>query len=200
MAKLGKRSTQSQPAPLEPLEKLPPIYVKMIYSGGQTGVDRAALEMAIELDIPHGGWCPRGRLAEDGPIAKKFKLKETESDRYYVRTERNVKEAEGTLILYRRALSGGTALTRSYAQRHRKPHLCIPLKAVSTLKQIARIRTWLHEHKISILNIAGPRESSAPGIASEAKQLLRQLLHTPRHALPPVANAKSKPVRRSPAK
>lgn len=176
---MAKRA--SSPRAVPPAAKpLPPLPVKMIISGGQTGVDRAALEIAIELSIPHGGFCPRGRLAEDGPIPAHFLLKETESDRYYVRTECNVLYAEGTLILYRGRLSRGTTLTRKYAQRHRKPSLCVSLKPGREGPQIARIRTWLHERRIQVLNIAGPRESSAVGIAAEAKNFLRQLLVPPR--------------------
>lgn len=205
MAERTKGRTKSRAKlaeePSVQLATLPAIYVKMIFSGGQTGVDRAALEIAFdELHIPYGGWCPHGRLAEDGRIPKRFsELKETASDRYHVRTELNVKESEATLILYKRPMSRGTALTRKYAQRLRKPNLCVLLKRVMPIKEIIKIRTWLQEHKVSILNIAGPRESTAPGIASEAKQLLRQVLHTPRHALPPAVPKKLKPTRRSPA-
>ncbi len=153
----------------------PKLPVKMIFSGGQTGVDRTALEIAIELDIPHGGWCPRGRLAEDGPIAKKFKLKETASRQYYVRTELNVKETNGTLILFREKMSSGTALTQKYANQQGKPCLCLDLKKESAADLAARIRAWLIDKKIQILNIAGPRASSAKGIAEDVRRVLREV-------------------------
>lgn len=85
--------------------------VRRIVSGGQTGVDRAALDVAMQLSIEHGGWCPRGRLAEDGTIPSRYDLRETRSAKYHVRTERNVVDSDATLILYRKSLTGGTLLT-----------------------------------------------------------------------------------------
>ena len=164
-----------------PAPSLPPNYVRWIISGGQTGVDRSALEIAIELNIPHGGWCPKGRLAEDGPIAEHFQLKETTSAQYWDRTEKNVLEAEGTLILYRGKLTRGSSLTRKYAQRHGKTFRCVQLKPGNERQLISMIRCWLARWKIKTLNIAGPRESTSPGIAEEAKTFLRQLLTRPKH-------------------
>ena len=94
-----------------------------IISGGQTGVDRAALDVAVELEIPHGGWCPKGRLAEDGRIPDSYKLRETTSREYAVRTEQNVLDSDGTLILYRESISGGTELTLRLAEKHRRKGL-----------------------------------------------------------------------------
>ncbi|MCD6446738.1 MAG: putative molybdenum carrier protein, partial [Candidatus Marinimicrobia bacterium] len=82
-----------------------------IISGGQTGADRAGLDAAMELNIPVGGWCPKGRKSEDGPIDNKYPLQETTSGDYRVRTERNVKESDGTLIFTLGKPTGGTALT-----------------------------------------------------------------------------------------
>lgn len=163
----------------------PKLPVKMIISGGQTGVDRAALEVAIELDIPHGGWCPHGRLAEDGPIDARFKLRETESRRYFVRTELNVQEATGTLILFRGKMTSGTALTQKYARQWKKPCLVLDLTRETTADHAARIRAWLIDHKIQILNIAGPRASSAAGIGDEVRHVLRELFRPVRHTSPP---------------
>lgn len=171
-------------------KSLPPHYVRWIISGGQTGVDRAALEIAIELNIPHGGWCPKGRLAEDGPIDKKFDLKETDSAQYWVRTEKNVQEAEGTLILYRGKLTRGSSLTRKYAQRHGKTYRCVQLKPGNEGRLISSIRSWLCQREIKTLNIAGPRESTAPGIGAEAKAFLRLLFIRPKHAKPAKAKRK----------
>src|SRR5688572_12994856 len=89
--------------------------VQRIVSGGQTGVDRGALDAAIALGIEHGGWCPRGRLAEDGQIPRRYQLTETKTSKYRERTERNVLDSDGTLILFRALLSGGTELTRRLA-------------------------------------------------------------------------------------
>lgn len=179
MAKAVKKSkTKTAVRPRRP--KLP---VKMIISGGQTGVDRAALEVALELDIPHGGWCPKGRLAEDGPIPSQYLVKETASRLYYVRTELNVKEANGTLILFRAKMSSGTALTQKYARRQKKPCLCLDLQTGKTSDLAARIRAWLIDKSIQILNIAGPRASSAIGIGDEVRQVLFEVFCTSNSSL-----------------
>jgi hypothetical protein len=101
--------------------------LRKIISGGQTGVDRGALDAAIELGLEHGGWCPMGRIAEDGFIPTRYALRQTDTEKYAERTERNLLEADGTLILYRRELSGGTDLTRYLCQRHGRPLLLIDL-------------------------------------------------------------------------
>ncbi len=144
-----------------------------IVSGGQTGVDRAALDVAIEMGIPHGGWCPRGRLAEDGTIPPRYQLVETDSPDYAVRTERNVLDADATLILCRGQPTGGTELTLRLAQRHGKPHLAVDLQQPIDPQAIRR---WLAEHGRGTLNVAGPRESQSPGIHAEAREFLRRLL------------------------
>jgi hypothetical protein len=144
-----------------------------IVSGGQTGVDRAALDVAIALGIPHGGWCPRGRLAEDGRIPRRYKLEETESPEYRVRTERNVIDSDATLILCRGVPSGGTELTLRFAQRYSKPHLIIDL---DNPPDVETVRTWLAESAAETLNVAGPRESQGPGIAEQAQEFLTKLL------------------------
>lgn len=143
-----------------------------IISGGQTGVDRAALDVAITLGIPHGGWCPRGRLAEDGRIPDHYRLDETASVDYAARTERNVVDADGTLILSRGRLGGGTRLTHRLARQQKKPCLTIDLEG-PTDPTIAR--EWLEAHDIRILNVAGPRESQSPGIGDDAKRFLMEL-------------------------
>lgn len=143
-----------------------------VISGGQTGVDRAALDVAMQLGIRHGGWCPAGRLAEDGPISAIYQLLETESAEYRVRTEKNVIDSDATLILYRRCLSGGTELTRRLAVRYNKPRMLIDLAQGFDLLKIA---TWISDEHIVRLNVAGPRESGHPGISSQARQFLNRL-------------------------
>jgi len=143
--------------------------VKRIVSGGQTGVDRGALNAAIALGIDHGGWCPSGRRAEDGTIPGRYDLRETEAAEYHIRTERNVLDSDATLILYRGELTGGTQLTEQIARRHAKPHMSVDLDAGVALGDIA---AWLHANKIAVLNVAGPRESSAEGVEAESEQLL----------------------------
>lgn len=144
-----------------------------IVSGGQTGVDRAALDAAIALGLPHGGWCPAGRRAEDGPISRKYLLRETRSPKYGVRTRRNVRDSDGTLILHRGELSGGTELTRRIAIELNRPLLIIDLDAPPELELVRR---WIEEQEIRVLNVAGPRESSSPGIGQSAFSFLSGLL------------------------
>jgi hypothetical protein len=140
------------------------IFSKVI-SGGQTGVDRAALDVALELGIPCGGWCPKGRKAEDGPIDPKYPLKETTSPNYALRTEKNVREADGTLVLTKGPVSGGTALTVQLAIQYEKPYLIIDL--YNKIDPLI-VREWGEKNKIEILNVAGPKESRVPGIHNQA--------------------------------
>ena len=126
-----------------------------IVSGGQTGVDRAALDAALELGLPCGGWCPRGRLAADGPIDRRYPLNETPTSEYTLRTEWNVRDSDGTLILSVGPPSGGTALTVDCARRQHKPRLVIDLEGEVYPDGV---QSWILSHQITTLNIAGPRE------------------------------------------
>ncbi len=158
--------------------ELPQAGVRKIVSGGQTGVDQAALAAAIELGLDHGGWCPRGRLSESGPIPARFQLQETHSAEYWVRTEQNVIDSDATLILYRGELRGGTALTHRLAAKHHRPCLLIDLAQPALLAPPALIdpvRGWLQQSAVRVLNVAGPRESSCPGIQQEAQAFLRNV-------------------------
>jgi hypothetical protein len=145
---------------------------RKIISGGQSGVDRAALDVAIALDIPHGGYCPRGRRAEDGRIPDRYLLTETESARYELRTEQNVLAADATLIVCRGPLAGGTKLTRRLARRHGRPCLVVDLDSPPSPEEMLQ---WLAAHGRRVLNIAGPRESQSPGIHGEAIAWLQSL-------------------------
>ncbi len=149
-----------------------PPRVEKIISGGQTGVDRAALDVALAMGISCGGWCPRGRRAEDGCIPSRYPLVEMTSANYAARTKRNVREADATLILFRGEPSGGTLLTQRTVARLGKPYLSVDLHAPTAL---AAIVAWLRESTIRILNVAGPRESQSPGIALQATQLLHDV-------------------------
>lgn len=146
---------------------------EQIVSGGQTGVDRAALDVALELGIPCGGWCPKGRRAEDGLIPDVYPLRESPTANYAERTALNVKDSDGTLILSRGPLRGGTALTKTFAERYRRPFLVVDLR--DDTSQL--IHEWLSAHSIRVLNVAGPRESSQPGITRQAATFLRALLN-----------------------
>lgn len=132
-------------------------------------MDRAALDAAIAAGIPHGGWCPRGRLAEDGPISYRYQLTETFGAEYTERTERNVEDSDGTLILHRGSLGRGTELTYRFALRLSKPCMVLNLDSHPLPQAVAQ---WLQATGISTLNIAGPRESTTPGIYDEAKEFL----------------------------
>jgi hypothetical protein len=145
-----------------------------IISGGQTGVDRAALDAALDRDLPCGGWCPQGRRAEDGPIPARYPLQETPTPDYPDRTERNVQEGDATLILTRGRPDCGTALTRRLARRHARPCLVIDLAAAPPFATV--VVDWLEENNVRILNVAGPRESSQPGIYQQARAYLEQVL------------------------
>jgi len=144
-----------------------------IVSGGQTGVDRGALDAAIAMGAAHGGWCPRGRLAEDGPIPDRYQLSETDSAEYPIRTEQNVLDSDATLILCRGRLSGGTELTLRLAERHRRPHLVVDLRDPCPPQEVRR---WLQTQGVQVLNVAGPRESQSPGIGAEARGFVEAVL------------------------
>ncbi|MBN2579801.1 MAG: putative molybdenum carrier protein [Pirellulales bacterium] len=140
-----------------------------IISGGQTGVDRGALNAARALKIPHGGWCPKGRLTEDGAIPKRYRLRETDSADYTDRTERNVLDADATLILCRGPLTGGTRLTQRLCEEHQKSHRVVDLTRPPSKKNVL---DWLQENGVEVLNVAGPRESQCPGIQDECQEFL----------------------------
>lgn len=144
-----------------------------VVSGGQTGVDRAALDAAREMGIPFGGWCPRGRRAEDGPIPATYPLRETPSGGYPERTAWNVRDSDGTLVITRGKPQGGTGLTVSLARRAGRPVLVVDLEAGY---RVSDARAFLAENDIRVLNVAGPRESETPGIHDEAVGFLRELL------------------------
>ncbi len=144
-----------------------------IISGGQSGVDRAALSFALENNIPCGGWCPKGRLAEDGPIDQKYPLKESNSSLYVVRTKLNVDEGDGTLILYTDKIGRGTNYTAKYAALRLKHLLMININEEG---QSEKVKNWLKQNEIETLNIAGPRESTSPGIYQLSMDFLERVL------------------------
>jgi hypothetical protein len=134
--------------------------IKKVISGGQTGADRAGLDAAMAAGIPTGEFCPKGRLAEDGTIPERYPLVELSGRGYAARIEKNVVEADGTLILNIGRLTGGTKLTEGVAKKQGKPSLVVQLDLAPGL---AGVIAWIDKHGISVLNIAGPRESKFPG-------------------------------------
>ena len=144
-----------------------------LISGGQSGVDRAALDVALELGIPCGGWCPQGRRAEDGVIASKYPLEQTPLVQYQQRTEWNARDSDGTLILSIGKPEGGTLLTIDFARKHKRPCLVVDL---ALPVDVQTVKDWILGHQIENLNVAGPRASKQPDVYGRAVVFLRELL------------------------
>jgi len=163
-----------------------PVLCLKIISGGQTGVDRAALDAAMEKGMEVGGWCPRDRRSEEGAIPVHYPLKETAARSYAVRTERNVMDSDGTLILVLNEISSGTRLTVDAARAQGKPlkieHLANPVSGGllmaenSSAEQADSVVDWIQCHKIRVLNVAGPRGSSSPEIYPKARAFMELVL------------------------
>ncbi len=165
------RATES-----EPLQ----VTVERIVSGGQTGVDRAALDVARRLGIAHGGWCPRGRWAEDGVIPEHYHLQETPGHACEERTEWNVRDADATVIFsISTELTGGSAYTRWVAQQLGKPWLHLARASCPVEEAARRLREFLRHTQVRVLNVAGPRASTEPEAAQYAASVLEQVFGTP---------------------
>ncbi len=154
-----------------------------VISGGQTGADRAALDAAQEFGIETGGWCPRGRWAEDGRIPAAYPLRETPSEAVEQRTEWNVRDSDATLILVLEAMDRGTAYTEEQARAYDRPLRIVELSPADLSETPRRTMSgfdrafhtthaWIAEHNVSVLNVAGPRESNAPGLYRAARRFL----------------------------
>ena len=156
----------------------PTLVVFKIISGGQTGADRAALDVAIRHGFPHGGWCPKGRKAEDGPIGGQYQLTETHSANYLQRTEWNVRDSDATVIFtLGPELSGGSLKTAEFAKKHQKLWLHLPYRGGTYLPTSEeKLQEFLTRHQIRVLNVAGSRESKAPGIRSWTASVLEETL------------------------
>lgn len=150
--------------------------VKKIISGGQTGADQAALDVAVELGIPHGGWIPKGRKTEDGVLSEKYQLQEMSTVSYAKRTEKNMFDSDGTLIFSHGKLTGGSALTQKVAKQHKRPCLHVDLNRISASEAVGEIQSWLKQYNIEVLNMAGPRASEDPLIYEEVCEILRGVL------------------------
>ena len=150
-------------------------FCQHIVSGGQTGVDRGALDFAIEHGYPHGGWAPQGREAEDGKIPMKYQLLELDHGGYRQRTRRNVVDSDCTLIINHGELDGGTLATRGFAERLNKPFLVVQADHGVGGESAKGVLEWLRQNQIKILNVAGPRESKRPGIYRLTRELLNEV-------------------------
>ncbi|MFC1856543.1 putative molybdenum carrier protein [Thermodesulfobacteriota bacterium] len=149
--------------------------LKKIISGGQTGADRAALDVAIKLGIPHGGWVPKGRIAEDGVLSYKYRLHEMPEGSYLESTSRNIIHSGGTLIISHGPLTEESALTHSLAARYRRPCLHINLDNDTITKSARTVAAWVKVHRIETLNVAGQRASTNPRIYQDTLFLLQRV-------------------------
>jgi hypothetical protein len=153
--------------------------IEKIVSGGQTGADRAALDFAIQHGIPHGGWCPHGRKAEDGPIGGGYLLKETPSSNYLQRTEWNVRDSDDTAVFsISPVLTGGSKKTVDLAHKHHKPVIHIARDGGPASPAQALLR-FIQNHKIKVLNVAGPRASKEAEVGAFVKEVLEELRMVP---------------------
>jgi len=147
-----------------------------IVSGGQTGVDRGALEAALECGFACGGWCPQGRTAEDGPIPGRYPLSELPGAGYEGRTRRNVLDADGTVIIHLGELQGGTRQTAEHCVRRAKPHVLIDATSCTPEQAAREIAAFVERESIAVLNVAGPRASKWPGARDFTYATVVQLL------------------------
>jgi len=149
--------------------------VTKIVSGGQTGADRAGLDAAIAVGLVYGGWCPKGRKAEDGVIPANYELQETTSADYLRRTDWNARDSDGTVIFAMKPkLSGGTLKTVSFAEKHGRPLVVITPESLPSPSEA--LSAWLSDNRIGVLNVAGPRGSKEPLVHGFAFSVLTKVL------------------------
>jgi hypothetical protein len=156
-----------------PYEKL---LLAKIVSGGQTGVDRGALDAALEARFPAGGWCSADCAAEDGPILARYPLRPLPNGGYRARTLRNVLDSDATVILAHGRLTGGTALTRDFCSQHGKPSLVLNALKLTPQEAAGKLGTFLEQHQVRTLNVAGPRASHWPDGCQYAHDTIGVLL------------------------
>jgi Circularly permutated YpsA SLOG family len=160
-----------------------------IVSGGQTGVDRAALDVALKHGIECDGWCPAGRLDEVGPIPDRYPVKELEDGSFAERTLQNVNDSDGTVIVYFEELCGGTKFTLQCCRELKRPHKLIDAAKKSPKAAAESIVDFVRKQKIDILNVAGPRQSEWPGGYDYVFRVLESFLASHNHR--PVGRQKS---------
>lgn len=151
--------------------------LEQIISGGQTGADRAALDTAIKFNIPHGGWITRGRRTEDGPLPEKYRLREMISRDYPSRTRQNILDSNGTVIIFRGDLTGGSRLTYTAARVAGKPVCRINLLTQDIFEAALILQSFVLENYIRVLNVAGPRASHDPAIYFDVKSVIESMLY-----------------------
>lgn len=147
-----------------------------IVSGGQTGVDRGALDAALSAGAPCGGWCPPGRRAEDGPIPERYPLQELPRGGYASRTRRNVEDSDATLVVMFPGAGPGTRLTLEHATACTRPLLLVDAERHSPQAAADRVLRFVRSNEVGTLNVAGPRASEAPGAADYARRVMERVL------------------------
>lgn len=150
--------------------------IEKIISGGQTGADQAALDAAIKLGIPYGGWIPKGNLTEDGPLSDRYNLIEMPTESYQERTKKNIRESDGTLILSHGRLTGGSDYTEKWALEYGKPIVHIDLSNVTPFDAAVQINDWLVDYDIKVMNVAGPRASKDSKIYQSTLDIIESVL------------------------
>ena len=150
--------------------------IEKIISGGQTGADQAALDAAIKIGIPHGGWIPKGCLTEDGPLPDKYDLIEMPTASYPERTKKNISESDGTLILSHGRLTGGSEYTRKWALKYGKHLLHIDLSSIMSFDAAVLINDWIVDYDIKVMNVAGPRASKDSKIYQTTLDIIESAL------------------------
>ena len=163
----GRLNARTPPANARPLT---------LVSGGQTGVDRGALDAALARGTPCGGWCPAGRRAEDGPIPDRYPVKPLPERAYAARTRRNVRDSDATVIFHHGPLVGGSGLTAREARAAGRPLLTLDAARLDVRACTSRLDRFVREHRVQVLNVAGPRASQWPGGRRRAFAVLRRLL------------------------
>jgi hypothetical protein len=164
--------------------------IAKIISGGQTGADRGGLDAALDSGVPHGGWCPKGRISEDRIIPERYNLVETRSTAYPARTEANIVDAHCTVVFTFGKLTGGSKKTVALAQKHQRPCLCLDLSILTDEAAARGVLEWLSPGGLirsgmavpppnPVLNVAGSRESKAPGIQQRVRDVMRMALKPP---------------------
>ncbi|MEQ8799976.1 MAG: putative molybdenum carrier protein [Salinisphaeraceae bacterium] len=146
-----------------------------IISGAQAGVDRGALDAALEANVPCGGWVPAGRKAEDGPVPSHYPIRELEGG-YRQRTRQNVLDSDGTVLIYFGEFTGGTRLTLRFCLSKDKPFLLLDATEMTTHRAAQRVRKFVAQHAVRCLNVAGPRESGSPGAHAYSYAVVRAAL------------------------
>lgn len=151
-------------------------FLDKVISGGQSGADRAGLDWAIHTGITHGGWCPKGRLATDGPIDPQYNLKETSGTGYFQRTKRNIVEADATLIFtYEGGTQGGTLLTIKLVSRLHKPHHIVVIGSAPANVLAKGICVWMNNGRYGCINVAGPSARSITHVYEDVISILSAL-------------------------